>query len=115
MPENKPGMLPGDEFSFEEWKAAQGKPKTSPVLMHATITAALHQLEQACIAEGVPYVVALSLHGGDMQLSNLLDKPENVSHALLLARSALVDDQRHKMALMAHSLQGLDLTNLKFP
>lgn len=110
---NKPGMLPGDQFSFDEWKAAQSKPRSTPALMAAPITNALYLLEQACIAEGVPYLVALGLKDGDMQLSNLLDKPENVSHPLLLARSAVVENPGHKLALMAYSLQSLDLSKLQ--
>lgn len=109
----KPGMLPGDEFSFEEWKAAQGKPRIAPVLLPADVQNALNDLRKACDQHHVPYVVIMAMQGGDHLSYDLMSNPETISHQMLLARSAVVDDQPHKLALMAHSLQSLDLSKFK--
>lgn len=103
-------MLPGDEFSFQEWKAAQSLPSSAPVLLPRSIEIACEELGQLCKQLGIPMVAIFGLKGGENVSYALLDKPENVSHPLLLARSAVVDDPAHKMALMAHSLQSLDFT-----
>lgn len=106
-------MLPADEFTFAEWKAAQGQPKSTPVLLPQSVTSALAALQKACREAGIPHVTVFGLQGGDAEVSDLLVKPENVSHAMLLARSAVVADPAHKMALMAHSLQSLDLSKFQ--
>lgn len=106
----KAGMLPGDEFSFAEWKLAQNRPRTTPAELPVEIVELYAALLGACQKAGVPHVIAFDLQDGQRCLYDLLDMPENVSHQLLLARSAVVDDPQHKMVLMAHSLQSLDLT-----
>lgn len=109
----KAGMLPGDEFSFEEWKAAQGKPVSTPEVLPRSIELACEELGELCKQFGIPMVTVFGLKGGENVSYNLLDKPENVSHALLLARSAGFKDMTHNLSLMAYSLQGMDLSKLK--
>lgn len=111
----KDGMLPGDEFSFEEWKAAQGKPRNLPADLPNTVKIAYEEMAEACRHHGIPMACIFGLQDVDNMRYDLLDKPENVSHNMLLARSAVAPDYTHKMVLMAHSLQNLDLKNLKFP
>lgn len=111
----QPGMLPGDMFSFNEWQAARGRERTSPLLVSGPVAKALDALEQACQTEGLPYLVVLGLRDGDMQLSNLGTVPQNVSQPLLMARAAVVYDQAHKLALMAFGLQSLDINKFMNP
>lgn len=108
----KPGMLPGDEFSFEEWQAAIGKPRSTPVDLPDPVRLAyLHLLEQ-CQKYQIPHVAIFALQGGDRTLYDILDKPENVSHQLLLARSSTVGDMIHNTQLMLYGLKGFDLSKL---
>lgn len=109
MSDTKPGMLPGDEFSFAEWRDAQGQGKTTPSKMPLDVQMALNDLADACQKEGMPFFVVVGMQQGDITGGHLGSTPQNVSHAMLLARSAMTDDQGHKMVLMAHSLQGLNL------
>jgi hypothetical protein len=106
-------MLPGDEFTFAEWRAARDVARTTPVMLPESVRLAYLQLLEACQKANVPHTAIFGLQGGDRMLYDLLDKPQNVSHAMLLARSACAEDPAHKLALMAHSLQSLDLSKFQ--
>lgn len=109
----KPGMLPGDDFSLEEWKAARGQPSTAPEELTPEIKFAYKELLVACRNAGVPMVTIFALKEGISTQYDLLDKPANVQADVLTARATASGDLMHQMLLMQIAFDGLDLSKLK--
>lgn len=109
----KAGMLPGDEFTLQEWEAAKGQPSTAPKEVPAEVAAAYKTLLHACQRHGVPMVTMFALADGIQTRYDLLDKPANVPEDFLQARAQASGDLHHQLGLMALALQKMDLSKLK--
>lgn len=109
----KPGMLPGDDFSLAEWKAAQGQPSTAPEELTPEVKFAYKELLVACRNAGIPLVAIFALKEGISTQYDLLDKPANVPTDMLTARGTVSGDLQHQIRLMGMALEGMDLSKLK--
>lgn len=109
----KPGMLPGDDFSLAEWKAAQGQPSTAPEELPESVQLAYQQLLEVCQSTGVPHVAIFCLKGGIKTQYDLLDNPASVQNDVLTARGTVSGDLQHQIRLMGMALEGMDLSKLK--
>lgn len=109
----KPGMLPGDDFSLEEWKAARGQPSTAPEELPVSVKLAYEQLLDVCQKTGVPLVAIFALKTGVLTEYDLLDKPANVQADVLTARATASGDVMHQVQLMQIAFESMDLSKLK--
>lgn len=109
----KAGMLPGDEFSLAEWKAARGQPSTAPEELPMSVRLAYEQLLDACQKLGVPVVAMFALKEGISTQYDLLDKPANVPSDLLTARGTASGDLPHQLQLMQVAFEGFDVSKFK--
>lgn len=100
------GMLPGDEFSLQEWSAAQGKPNSAG-RMTVAIEEAFLKVVALCKAEGIPVACVFAHADGLLSRGDLQDKPENVPSEMLLARAITSGQPQHMMAVASAQMGGL--------
>ncbi|AWH15474.1 hypothetical protein [Pseudomonas phage 98PfluR60PP] len=106
MSDTREGMLPGDEFSLKEWQAAQSKPKSNGVFT-VEMQQAFDKLKEITAAGGVPMFTVFADSVGVAVQGDLLDKPENVSAEMLMARAMLSNDPNHVMGIAMAQMQGM--------